>query len=136
MATAFGGIRLGHLGAGELADDVGGDIGGELGSTLGQRLACASPGSVFSAAAILAAEFAVELAALLVDLGTEPVARLLRDAMRLGARVGQRLLIVGDRLVRLRLERWAAGQIAFDLVLAALDRRRRCAESRSCEMMK
>ena len=60
----------------------------------------------------LLGELGVKLAALLVNLGMELVARLLGDGMRLAARLGQRLLIVGDRLVRLRLELLRRGEIA------------------------
>ena len=47
-----------------------------------------------------------------------PVARLIGDRLRAAARVGERLLVGGDRLVGFGLQRAGLGDVVFDVLLA------------------
>ena len=74
-----------------------------------------------SASASLVESWLSTFELLLVDLGGEPLAHFLGDGGGLGARVGQRLLVGGERLFGLALEALGRVEIALHAVTPLLD---------------
>ncbi len=112
----LGGLFLAHRRAGQRRDDLGGGFGGNLVDVLhGLRLGGGDAGVGLGE---LRRQGLLEGRALGLDFGRDLGARLGGDPLRIGAGIGQRLLVVLDRRLGLVLQRRGLREVALDGLVA------------------